>query len=85
VASKLTRALHTNEWLWTVYSPTPKQGKVVGDRFFAAARARGVIDALCREGDRSRRPPRAALRDPRGKSGTRSAQSPSTHGPHLLS
>ena len=41
--------------------PVPKQGKVVGDRFFAAVRGQWCVDALCWDGDRSRRPSRAAL------------------------
>ena len=48
---ELTKALHTGEL--GRLQPVPKQGKVVRDRFFAAVRASGVIDALCRDGDRS--------------------------------
>lgn len=81
---EVTRALHTGEWLWTVYSPTPRQGKVVGDRFFAAVRARGVIDALCRDEDRSRRPPRSALRDSRGQFRHQIGPTLLDHGPHLF-
>ena len=48
------------------------------------AGVRGVIDALCRDGDRSRRPPRSALRDPRGQFWHQIGPNLLDHGSHLL-
>ena len=47
VRYELRRALGNNEWVWTVYTPAPKQGYVSGDRYFAMQRAMSVIDRWC--------------------------------------
>ena len=44
VRYELRRAVGNNEWVWTVYTPAPKQGKVSGDRYFAMQRAISIID-----------------------------------------
>jgi hypothetical protein len=44
VRYELRRALGNDEWVWTVYTPAPKQGNVSGDRYFAMQRAMSVID-----------------------------------------
>jgi hypothetical protein len=45
---EIRRALGRDQWVWTVYIPEPKTGKVVGDRTYATLRAKRVIDTLCR-------------------------------------
>jgi hypothetical protein len=35
VRYELRRALGQNEWVWTVYTPEPKNGQVAGDRTYA--------------------------------------------------
>jgi hypothetical protein len=45
---EIRRALGRDQWVWTVYTPEPKSGKVVGDRTYATLRAKRVIDILCR-------------------------------------
>jgi hypothetical protein len=47
VRYELRRALGNDEWVWTVYTPAPKQGNVSGDRYFAMQRAMSVIDRWC--------------------------------------
>ncbi len=47
VRYELRRALGNDEWVWTVYTPAPKQGYVSGDRYFAMQRAMSVIDRWC--------------------------------------
>jgi hypothetical protein len=47
VRYELRRALGNDEWVWTVYTPGPKQGNVSGDRYFAMQRAMSVIDRWC--------------------------------------
>jgi len=47
VRYELRRALGNDEWVWTVYTPAPKQGNVSGDRYFAMQRAMSVIDKWC--------------------------------------
>jgi len=47
VRFELRRALGNDEWVWTVYTPAPKQGNVSGDRYFAMQRAMSVIDKWC--------------------------------------
>ena len=47
VRFELRRALGNDEWVWTVYTPGPKQGNVSGDRYFAMQRAMSVIDRWC--------------------------------------
>jgi hypothetical protein len=47
VRFELRRALGNDEWVWTVYTPAPKQGNVSGDRYFAMQRAMSVIDRWC--------------------------------------
>ena len=47
VRYELRRALGNDEWVWTVYTPAPKQGYVSGDRYFAMQRAISVIDRWC--------------------------------------
>jgi hypothetical protein len=47
VRYELRRALGNDEWVWTVYTPGPKQGYVSGDRYFAMQRAISVIDRWC--------------------------------------
>jgi hypothetical protein len=47
VRYELSRALGNDEWVWTVYTPAPKQGNVSGDRYFAMQRAMSVIDRWC--------------------------------------
>jgi hypothetical protein len=44
VRFELRRALGNDEWVWTVYTPAPKEGYVSGDRYFAMQRAMSVID-----------------------------------------
>jgi hypothetical protein len=34
-----------DQWVWTVHTPTPRQGIVSGDRLFAISRAEKAIDA----------------------------------------
>ena len=45
VRFELRRALGNDEWVWTVYTPAPKEGYVSGDRYFAMQRAMSVIDS----------------------------------------
>ena len=40
-------ALGNDEWVWTVYTPAPKHGRVSGDRYLAMQRAMSVIDRWC--------------------------------------
>jgi hypothetical protein len=47
VRFELRRALGNDEWVWTVYTPAPRQGNVSGDRYFAMQRAMNVIDRWC--------------------------------------
>jgi hypothetical protein len=47
VRFELRRALGNDEWVWTVYTPAPRQGNVSGDRYFAMQRAMSVIDRWC--------------------------------------
>ena len=47
VRFELRRPLGNDEWVWTVYTPAPKQGNVSGDRYFAMQRAMSVIDRWC--------------------------------------
>jgi len=47
VRYELRRALGQNEWVWTVYTPEPKNGQVAGDRTYATLRAKRVIDTWC--------------------------------------
>ena len=47
VRFELRRALGYDEWVWTVYTPAPKQKHVSGDRYFAMQRAMSVIDRWC--------------------------------------
>jgi hypothetical protein len=42
-------ALGRDEWVWTVYTVQPKQGKVSGGRWVAVERVERVIDTWCRE------------------------------------
>ena len=41
---EIRRAVGRDQWVWTVYIPEPKSGKVVGDRTYATLRAKRVID-----------------------------------------
>jgi hypothetical protein len=36
-----------NQWVWTVYTPRPKQGRAAGQRTAAERAAKRAIDAWC--------------------------------------
>jgi hypothetical protein len=46
---EIRRTPRAGEWIWTVYAPVRREGKVAGDRFFAMLCAERVIDAWCRQ------------------------------------